>query len=89
MVEGGSGVEVLVAVTEVVRGDQHLAHDHALGGEQLPVGGHEVDLADCGQCLQALGLGGPLDAEPLHASSDGTRGHHDDLMAGVAHIGDV
>ena len=90
MMERRSRVEVLVTVAEIVRSDQHLADDHAFGGEQFSVGRHEVDLADSRQRLQSLGLRGPLNVEPLHTSGDRAGGDHDDFVAGGAyprHIG--
>ena len=56
MVKRRPGVEVLVAITKVVWRDEHLANDHAFGGEQFSVRRHEVDLSDGRQRLQPLRL---------------------------------
>ena len=54
--ERGPGVEVLLAHHEVERGEQHLAADHAVGGEAVLVHAHQAGLADGGRRLQGDGV---------------------------------
>ena len=44
--ERAPGVQVLAAVDEVERGEQHLAGDQAVGGERVVVDAHQPALAD-------------------------------------------
>ena len=55
-----AGVEVLAAVDEVERGQQHLAAHQAVAAERVVVDPHEPALADRRQRLQGDGVVGAV-----------------------------
>ncbi len=77
-----AGVEVALAVLEVVMGQQDLSDAALFAGKELVIGGHEARLADGGghleggQVVRAL-----FHAEGLEAAGDGAGGDDDDVAA--------
>ena len=85
--QGGSGIEVTLAVGEVGVREQHLGRAQTvfaqlgfvhLSQTHLPYGSGGLQL------VQLLWAGGP--AQPLHTFGNRTTGHHDDFAA-IAHQG--
>ena len=78
-----AGVEVLPALDEVVRNEQHLGGHQAVRREDVVVGAHQAALPGRGKRLQRRGVGRAL----LQPERGDTRGHragaHDDDVVAV------
>ena len=77
------GVEVLPALDEVVRNEQHLRGHQPVGREDVVVGAHEAALPSRGKRLQCRGVGRTL-LQPERGDARGHRaGAHDDDVVAV------
>ena len=74
-----TGVQVLAAVDEVQRRQQHLAGHEAVAGEGVAPDPHEAVLAHRRHRLQRgrVRRAGPSGGQPRPPGRDGARGHHD------------
>ena len=81
--QGSTGLEVLLAVHQVGRREQHLAGGQTVGGQPLPPAMHQLGLADRRHGLQLRGLpdGRTVSSEHRPACGDGPRGDHDHRLA--------
>ncbi len=84
------GVQVLTALDEVVRDEQHLRGHETVRREDVVVGAHEAALTDRGERLQRRQVDGPLgQAERGDPGRHGARGDDDDVVAVDAQLRDL
>src|SRR5690606_114292 len=87
--QGAVRVAVVVAADEVLGGEEHLAHAPAVLGEGLGVPRHEDALAHRGGRLRGGEVLRPHgQTERRDAGGDGAGGDEDDLLTGVAPVGE-
>ena len=88
----GPCVQVLVARSEVQRGQQHLAGDQAVSGQGPFVGGHQPALSDRSDRLEGDRIAGSHLSPEVQCGQpgrDGPGGHHDHGGARGAGGGDL
>src|SRR5829696_3554141 len=83
-------VEVLRALDEVVRREEHLAGDELVLGQDPADALHELGLADGGDGLQRADVRRPArQREGREARRDGSRAHEDELVPGAVRLGEL
>ena len=86
----GAGVEIALAVGEVVVGEQQLRCEQIVRAEARFIGLDQPHLADGGGSLQLVqGVRPPLPAEALHARGDGSAGNQHHFAAHPSQLGDL
>ncbi len=85
-----SGVEVLTALDEVVRHEQHLCGNQTVSGEDVVVGAHQPALAGRGERLERRQIDGPLgETEGGDPCRHRARRHDDHVVAVDAELRDL
>ena len=81
MFEGCLGVQILIAISEVVRRKKNLPRRYSMGVEFITVGSHKIDLSHGRDRLQNLWFLRSTYTQTLYTGGDGTGGDYYQLMS--------